>query len=74
MHKNYLLLNAISPFILDLEVEVLKKIANLRTYYPNGLQKEKETRKSWAGADDICNSKWPHYRSLTFLRDLKSNF
>lgn len=56
MHNNYLLLNAVSPFILDLEVEVLKKIANLRTYYPNGLQKEKETQKSGAGADDIYNS------------------
>ena len=48
---------------------MLKKIANLRTYYTKEFQKEKKTQKSGAGVDDIYNSKWPHYRAITYLRD-----
>ena len=57
MTRDLLLLNAIASFILDLKGDVLKKMANLRTYYTKELQKEKETQKSGVGVDVIDDSK-----------------
>ena len=43
---------------------------NLRTYFSKELAKEKSSARSGAGKDDIYKSKWPHYTSMTFLRDI----
>ena len=50
------------------ENEVKAKINILRTYYSKELAKEKNSKKSGASGD-IYESKWPHFKSLSFIRD-----
>ena len=54
---------------LFIDNDVRTKISNLRTYYSKELAKMTESTKSGAGIDDTYESKWPHLRSLSFLRD-----
>ena len=43
---------------------------NLRAYYSRELAKEKLSKKSGAGSSEVFKSKWPHFNSLKFLRDV----
>ena len=46
--------------------EIEKKLRNICTQYTREKQKTKKT-KSGDGADDIYESKWPHFKCLQFL-------
>ena len=48
--------------------EVKSKINILKTYYSKELVKARDSKKS-STSGDTYDSKWPHYRSLWFLRD-----
>ena len=48
--------------------EIEKKLRNIRTQYTREKQKTKKT-KSGDGADNIYESKWPHFKRLQFLDD-----
>ena len=52
------------------EKDVLAKISSLRTYYSKQLGKVQNGIKSGAGHNDIYNSKWVHFNSMAFLRDM----
>ena len=44
-------------------------MARLRTYYGRELGKEKTSRTSFKGGNEVYNSKWPFFNMLHFLRD-----
>ena len=47
----------------------MKKMSRLRTYYGRELGKEKASRSSGRGGNEVYNSKWPFFNMLHFLRD-----
>ena len=47
----------------------MTKMARLRTYYGRELGKEKASRTSGKGGEEVYNSKWPFFNMLHFLRD-----
>ena len=47
----------------------MKKMSRLRTYYGRELGKEKASRSSRRGGNEVYNSKWPFFNMLHFLRD-----
>ena len=47
----------------------MTKMAQLRTYYERELGKEKASRTSGKGGNEVYNSKWPFFNMLHFLRD-----
>ena len=49
------------------EKDVKSKINTLRSYFSAELKKA--TTKNGDGRDDVYESKWPHFKSLVFLRD-----
>ena len=53
-------------FLFNTAKEIEKKLRNIRTQYTREKQKTKKT-KSGDGADDIYESKWPHFKHLKFL-------
>ena len=53
-----------------LESEVKSKITDLRAYYSRESAKEKSSKKSGAESSEVFKSKWPHFNSLKFLRDV----
>ena len=71
MRKRFILYISLllRSFILFLEADVKSNINSLRTYYTRELNKELKSKKSGAGRNDIVESKWPHFKSLLFLRD-----
>ena len=52
------------------EKDVLAKIRSLRTYYSKQLGKVQNGIKSGATRNDIYISKWAHFSSVAFLRDM----
>ena len=56
-------------FFFIIADEVKQKIKNLRTYFGREISKEKIHNKSGSGTSDVYHSKWPHFKSLQFLRD-----
>ena len=52
------------------EADIKSKIQNLRVYFSRELAKVSDTKKSEAGTDKVYVSKWPHFQSLQFLRDI----
>lgn len=49
--------------------DLSKKMNSLRTYYGREVGKEKASRTSGKGTNDVYNSRWPFFNSLHFLRD-----
>ena len=49
--------------------DLLKKMNSLRTYYNAKRNKEKASRSTGKGADEIYDSVWQYYESLQFLND-----
>jgi hypothetical protein len=47
----------------------MKKMSRLRTYYGRELGKEKTSRSSGWGGNEVYNSRWPFFNMLHFLRD-----
>ena len=47
----------------------MTKMAWLRTYYGREIGKEKASRTSGKGGNEVYNSKWPFFHMLHFLRD-----
>ena len=60
----------ISP--LPTSDDLLKKMNGLRTYYNAERNKEKASRSTRKGADEIYDSVWQYYESLQFLNDNSS--
>lgn len=47
--------------------EITRKIHNLRNQFNNELKKSMK-KKSGQGSDDLYVSKWPYFKSLSFLK------
>lgn len=51
------------------KTEIEKKIRGLLTVFAREVKKEKDSRRSGAGANEVYNSKWYCYTTLSFLKD-----
>ena len=52
------------------EEDILAKISSLKIYYSKELGKAENGIKIGAGCNDIYISKWAHFNSVAFLRDM----
>lgn len=55
-------------FIIVVE-EVMKKVKCIRSQYSREKHKDRVRRNRSVGVDDVYNSRWLHFDSLSFLDD-----